>query len=117
MAAIERTAYPRFKRNPTRRELEEIYTPTAAELAWTTGFVRDDAYRLHLLLWLKSFQRLGYFPRLQEIPAAVVDYLRTYLQLEADVQPVYDQERTLYRHQQAVRDYLQIKPFDAAARQ
>ena len=60
MTAIERTAYPRFKRNPTRRELEEIYSPTASELAWVRGTAREDIHRLHLLLWLKSFQRLGY---------------------------------------------------------
>ncbi|GAB1532129.1 hypothetical protein YSY22_35510 [Brevibacillus formosus] len=29
MASIERTAYPRFKRNPTSKELHEVYTPTS----------------------------------------------------------------------------------------
>jgi len=30
MTAIERTAYPRFKRNLTAKDLAEIYTPTPA---------------------------------------------------------------------------------------
>ena len=31
MTAIERTAYPRFTRAPSVKELREIYTPTPAE--------------------------------------------------------------------------------------
>ncbi len=125
MTAIERTAYPRFKRNPTRRELDEVYSPTAAELSWATATARDDAHRLHLLLWLKSFQRLGYFPDLAEIPSPVVDHIRSclsnpsslvgvpdlQLDLAARMQPGYSHDRTLYRHQQAVRDYLQVQAF------
>jgi hypothetical protein len=33
VAAIDRTAYPRFKRHPSAAELRERYTPTDAELA------------------------------------------------------------------------------------
>ncbi|MDP1459662.1 hypothetical protein Q8G37_24985 [Bacillus wiedmannii] len=31
MTSIERTAYPRFKQNLTRKELKEIYTVTYAD--------------------------------------------------------------------------------------
>jgi len=31
MTTIERTAYPRFKRNFTAKDLEEVYTPTPQE--------------------------------------------------------------------------------------
>ncbi len=116
MTAIERTAYPRFKRNPTRRELEEIYSPTANELAWVHDNAREDVHRLHLLLWLKSFQRLGYFPNIADIPTSVVEHVRSYLQLDDELRPDYGQDRTLYRHHQAVRDYLQVQPFDESAR-
>ena len=34
MASIERTAYPRFKRPPSTRELALVYTPTAEERAF-----------------------------------------------------------------------------------
>ena len=123
MTAIERTAYPRFKRNPTRRELEEVYSPTSDEVDWATATAREDVHRLHLLLWLKSFQRLGYFPDLAEIPAPVVNQIRSCLsslpelQVDSSVQPGYGQDRTLYRHQQAVRDYLQVQTFGDVARQ
>jgi hypothetical protein len=116
MTAIERTAYPRFKRHPAPRELDTLYTPTPAELTWAAATARDALHRLHLLLWLKSFQRLGYFPRLTEIPLSVVTHLRACLHLDATVQPGYTHERMLYRHQQAVRTRLQVQAFDEAAR-
>lgn len=34
MAAIDRTAYPRFKRVVPARELAEAFTPTTAEVEW-----------------------------------------------------------------------------------
>lgn len=43
-------------------------------------------------------------------------HVRSYLQLDVELRPGYGQERTLYRHQQAVREYLQVQPFDESAR-
>ncbi len=116
MTAIERTAYPRLKRNPTDRELTTIYTPTEVELAWVTTTARDVSHRLHLLLWLKCFQCLGYFPGFGEIPSPISDHLRTWLDLDQAVPFGYEQDRMLYRHQQAVREYLQVQVFDNTAR-
>ena len=79
MASIERTAYPRFKRYYTVNELKEIYTPTLSEIAFgRTSTTGEDNY-LNLIVLLKSFQRLGYFPKLSEIPDAVINYIRTFL--------------------------------------
>ena len=72
MASIERTAYPQFKRNPVVRELVTAYTPTDAELAFITDSARQPGHRLTLAVLLKSFQRLGYFPAIDEVPGAVV---------------------------------------------
>jgi len=70
MASIERTAYPQFKRNPVVRELVAAYTPTDAELAFITESARQPGHRLTLAMLLKSFQRLGYFPAIDDVPAA-----------------------------------------------
>jgi TnpA family transposase len=94
-----------------------LYTPTEAELAWARATVRDSAHRLHLLLWLKCFQMLGYFPDLLTIPTPISDHIRHYLDLDPHVPLGYGQLRSLYQHQQAVRDYLRVRPFDDAARQ
>jgi hypothetical protein len=64
MASIERTAYPRFKRHPTTEALNDLYTPTIEELAFARKSARSDQHRLTLLILMKSFQRLGYFPKL-----------------------------------------------------
>ena len=34
MASIERTAYPRFRRMISGRELDEVFTPTQDEVSW-----------------------------------------------------------------------------------
>src|SRR5687768_16310847 len=68
MASIERTAYPQFKRNPVVRELVATYTPTEVEVAFVTEHARQPAHRLTLAILLKTFQRLGYFPSLEDVP-------------------------------------------------
>ena len=69
MASIERTAYPRFKRRPTAQELTDVYTPTSEEVAFSRATARGPTPTLTLVVLLKAFQRLGYFPRLQDVPS------------------------------------------------
>jgi len=108
MASIERTAYPRFKRSPLARELDALYTPTDEELQFARTLARKAQPRFGLLLLLKAFQRLGYFPPVVEIPATVVQHVRVAAGIGADVSPVYEESRTLYRHHQAVREWLGV---------
>ncbi len=65
MTSIERTAYPRFKRLVTARELAGL-SPTPDEVGWARDRTRSDAHLLALVVSLKCFQRLGYFPRRNE---------------------------------------------------
>ena len=76
MTALERTAYPRFKRRPTAKELAEVYTPTAEDLAFVRGIARGAAPTLTAMVLLKSFERLGYLPRLQDVPFAIIGHIR-----------------------------------------
>lgn len=108
MASIERTAYPRFKRGPTARELETLYTPTADELSFAHSVARKAQPRFGLLLLLKSFQRLGYFPAVDEIPIPILQHIRTATGIDAETSPVYAELRTLYRHHQAIRERLGV---------
>lgn len=55
MASIERTAYPRFKRNPIAKELETLYTPTEDELHFANAVSRKESSRFSILLLLKAF--------------------------------------------------------------
>lgn len=117
MTAIDRTAYPRFKRTYAARELNDIYTPTTDELRFATTTARSDGLRFTLLVLLKCFQRLGYFPALDEIPEVLIAHLRASMGLSPDQAPFgYDTPRTLYRHHTLIREYLGVIPYGKAAR-
>ncbi|MGQ0678329.1 MAG: DUF4158 domain-containing protein [Actinomycetota bacterium] len=75
MTSIERTVYPRFGRLVSARELTGM-SPSADEVLWARSVARSDAHLLALVLSLKSFQRLGYFPRRGEVPDVVTEHLR-----------------------------------------
>jgi Domain of unknown function (DUF4158) len=62
VASIDRTAYPRFKRVVSSRELAESFTPTAEEITWARGRTQTEGHLLSLVVLLKCYQRLGYFP-------------------------------------------------------
>ena len=116
MASIERTAYPRFKHTPTPPQLHTLATPTAEELAFAQKTARSPSAQLSLLVLLKAFQHLGYFPKLSEVPVALVQHLRSCLALLPTLEPGYEENRTLYRHHQAIRAYLRVTSWGPAAR-
>jgi len=43
MPSVSDTAYPRFKINPSAKELNELYTPTVYELAFARERARQAA--------------------------------------------------------------------------
>jgi hypothetical protein len=111
MTAIDRTIYRRMKRSYTPKELIEAYTPTEEERQFVSTMTRTAQNRLNLMMWIKLFPCLGYFPALREIPVPLIDHIRRALGLAADVAPGYENDRTLYRHHQMVREYYQILPY------
>ena len=122
MPTIERTAYPRFGSNPSKSELARLYTPTLREIELANRVARGEERILAFLLMLKSFQRLGYFPAPEEVPAVIVSHLRSRLGLPeegpqtrpAEATPV--PERSLRRYREAIREYLEVKSFGEEAR-
>jgi hypothetical protein len=117
VATIHETAYPRLKASITPRDLEEVYIPTPEELAQATSHTRNDTTRACYVLLLKTFQRLGYFVYLNDVPATIVHYLADYL--DVTFQPGdlhwYDASGTRRRHVASIRTYLQVQPFDQVA--
>ena len=109
MASIERTAYPQFKRNPVVRELVVAYTPTDAELTFIADNARQPGHRLILAILLKSFQRLGYFPAIDEVPAGVIRHLRNALRFRVQIKPADIAPNKRYRYFQRIRAYLQVR--------
>jgi Domain of unknown function (DUF4158) len=67
MTSIERTAYPRLGRVVTARELDRL-SPLPDEIEWARDRASSDEHLLTLVVSLKCFQRLGYFPRCEQVP-------------------------------------------------
>ena len=63
MASVDRTAYPRLPSMISVRELAEAFTPTVAEVEWARTSVIGPQALVALLVMLKCYQRLGYFPQ------------------------------------------------------
>lgn len=116
MTSIERTAYPRFKRYFTTKELGEIYTPTKSEVAFAYSTTNGQSNILNLVVFLKTFQRLGYFPKISEVPNSILNHVRGCLKLPTEIGLVYENSKTMYRHRAAIREYLKVNPFDKNAR-
>ena len=116
MTAINRTAYPYFKPIPSPEELSELYTPSAAELELAHEKVRLAPSRLSFLVLLKSFQRLGYFPKPDAIPEAVILHIRDFLHLEDSI-PGIAPEASRYRYYRHIRRYLNVKRYSSVAKQ
>ena len=72
MPRLQETAYPRFKTTITEQELQEIYAPTPEELAFVEAQAYSATAKVGLLVLLKTFQRLGYFVTLSEVPRRIV---------------------------------------------
>jgi Domain of unknown function (DUF4158) len=114
MTAIERTAYPRFKSQATVKELTELYTPSASELAFAQTQVKSKRGLLRWLVMLKSFQRLGYFPPSAAVPPKVIGHIRACLNLSANVCHI-PPDRSRYYYAEAIRAYLGVNPYDRKA--
>lgn len=111
MPSAERTAYPQFSPTVTTSELEQSFTPTEGEREFAQSSTRTNQHAFCFLALLKCFQRLHYFPSMKEIPAIIVDHLRSFLHLRPEVPLAYENARTLYRHCDTIRSYLGIKTF------
>jgi TnpA family transposase len=115
MASIERTAYPRFTPTPSSKDLLSLYTPTEEEMSFTQQATRSATHQLTCLVLLKTFQRLGYFPRLSDVPVTIVQHLRSVLHCGEDLSVGFPEPRTLYRHHRLIREYLGVTAYSAAA--
>ena len=113
MARAERTIYRLLKQNFTQEELTIHFSPSAVEIAWAEQLTRN--LKLCLLINLKVFQYLGYFPSHNDIPAPILTHVQTQLKAKKTVPITYKDLGTLYRHRQLIRDYLQILPWGRGA--
>ena len=117
MTSIERTAYPRFKRYYTPHELKTIYTPTTEEKLFASEHTNNQSNYLNLLLLLKTFQRLGYFPKIELIPFSIINHLKKVLSLPEELAIGYVHARTYHRHRYLIRKKIKVKTFEQEAKE
>jgi TnpA family transposase len=118
MPTAHETAYPRLKATVTPTDLVEVYTPTAEEFALAVRTSARREARLGLLVLLKTFQRLGYFALTSEVPEPIVRHIAWCLGVERRPDDLlrYDRSGTRRRHISIIRRFLDVRPFDGAAR-
>ena len=111
MTSIKGPAYPHTSSAIWRRvdELLEVLHPTSQELAFVTTAARGERPLLSLVVLLKCFQRLGYFPPLDAVPSVIVQHLRSILGLAPEVLTVVT-PRT-YKHHHLVREFLGVQGY------
>lgn len=111
------TAYPRLKSSVSDEELNRSYAPTAADLALAAQVAKGTGPKVCFLVLLKTFQRLGYFVRLHDVPRQIAEHVSLLfgVHYEALEWEAYDESGTRRRHVAAIREYLGIKPYDQTA--
>lgn len=117
MPKISETAYPRLNANPTRKELQ-IFSPTPQERAFVWNRTSSEVQKLRLLTWLKTFQRLAYFPSPDEISARIIDHIADAIGVErcSDALGSYQGSSLKWSHHSLVREYLQVTAYGGVAR-
>ncbi len=117
MPVITDTTYPRLPADPGAAELD-AFTPDAAEFAFVRQRTRHPGPRLALLVLLKTFQRLGYFVRLADVPAAIIGHIAAFASLDAAVHEIGGYDDTTYRVRLSalVRGFVGVTGYDRAAR-
>lgn len=110
MASVERTAYRLLPSQLPAKELHRCYSLSDSEIEWVNNTAKSPALSIGLAIQLKVFQQLHYFVPFEELPQEL-SHVRQCLRYGARIAPRYSNPRTLYRHQAAVRQYLQVTPF------
>jgi len=111
------TAYRVLTASASAHELDNAFTPDLVELAFAERHTRRPASLVGLLLLLKTFQRIGYFVPLSDIPASVVRQVSRvagFANVPGELSG-YDSSTTRREHMALVRSYIGVTAFDRDA--
>jgi len=115
--AVHETAYPRLKSSVTSKDLSDAYTPTEEEMKLACRIAKGHTARLRFLVLLQTFQHLGYFVQLKDVPISIIDHIRSFLVIRSTPLNAvsYDNSGTRRRHIQVIRQHSGVNPFNAEA--
>jgi len=111
MSTIERTAYPRYskRRKIKQAELNQYYTLTQEELDLMNQYARTPSFKLSFAIQLKTFQNLGYFIPIQNVPEEIIKHIRQTAKFHHKVSYGYQtSNNTIYNHQNRILDFLHV---------
>src|SRR4030042_3006253 len=110
LPSINDTTYPRFRSTISNEELYKLYTPTFEEIEFANKRTKKEFPKLCFLVMLKSFQRLGYFVYIKDIPEVIVEHISKFLKIyyTKDNLENYDRSGSRRRHLTVIRSYLNI---------
>ncbi len=118
MIPVHETAYPRLKSDPTLKDLADVYTLTADEITLVERIAKRPVVRTAALLYLKLFQRLGYFLPLKDVPVIIRDYI---VAQNGGIKPPtlaelkrFELSGTRQTVMAALRRHLDVRPLDTA---
>lgn len=119
MSDIKDTAYPRFKDEITKDELELVYTPTAKERAHfnTLAALRRPKAKACAMIQFKVMQRLGYAVPLANVPVAITAHVCRKLKLSRpslETLTAYDGSAEYSRHRELARKTLGLRDVDSS---
>ena len=120
MTQLHETAYPRLKADLTQQELQEFYTLTASEIVFVDQIAQRPVARAAAFLYLKLFQRLGYFIQIKDIPTKIRQHLiaQTGYSLPPKFEEIKQFDRSTRRTTliTALRKFLDVRPLDNPGR-
>jgi hypothetical protein len=119
LVSIQETAYPRLKSSYSKKELDDVYTPTLAELEWTTQTAKSPVSKLGLVVSLKVSQRLGYFVPITDVPTCIREHVAQLIgvpSIPQEALKLYNESGTCRRHHSLIRNYRNIRVFDTSSR-
>ena len=103
--------YPRLPSTLSKRDVENLFTPRPSEKAWALSVTYTGDTRVGIITLLKTFEILGYFPPLKDVPTNAVQHIAKCIGVEGSIHPTYVR-RTLYRHHQLIRGFLGVSAWN-----
>ena len=113
MTAIHETAYPRLRSTLTDKELRELYTPTPEEMAFVQQVTPSTMTALGVVVLLKTFQRVGFFPDFEALAPHLMAHLAGLMGTPTsdDLLRQYEANGYRWRHSPLMRAHLHITAF------
>lgn len=118
MASIDRTAYPRFNKRLSDKELSVCYELDENDRHFIQRNARNNRGYLVLATLLKTRQQLGYFVPLEQVPNQIIAFIATQLEIPGESWLIDEKhfKKTLYRYRTVCRKRLDSTVFSDGGR-